>query len=501
MTPLSDSPVWRELLHRAALEPRAPVLHGSCGALSAADLVAAVERTATALQRAGVGTLALRADNSPAWIVIDLACQQAAVRLVPLPMFFSPPQLAHVFASTGIDALAAPRPDWPGSPLSGIEKPAGKLAGVPFWRLSPGPALVPQGTTKITFTSGSTGTPKGVCLSADHPQQVARSLAQMIGLPGVRHLCVLPLATLLENVGGVYAPLLSQGSVVVPGLAQLGLHGSSRLDTAALTAAVDRHRPHSMILVPELLQALVLAVRHGWRPPSSLRFVAVGGARVSPSLIVTARRGGLPVYEGYGLSECASVVSLNTPGNDRPGSAGRPLPHLQVGMRDGELQVSGSSFLGYLGAPESWRPERVRTGDLGALDADGFVRVMGRRDSLIVTSFGRNLSPEWVEAELLASPLLGQAVLFGSGRPHCAALLWPGVPTTPDVAIADWVATVNARLPDYARIHAWHRLASPLDSADGLLTSNGRPRRDAIATRYAAQIAALYRPRQELCRQ
>lgn len=498
---MADLPLWRELLHRAALQPQVPVLHGSSGTLTAADLVTAVERTTTALQRAGVGTLALRADNGPAWIVIDLACQRAAVRLVPLPLFFSPPQLAHVFASAGIDALAAPRLDWPGSPLSGTEKPAGELAGVPLWRLSPGPARVPPGTTKITFTSGSTGTPKGVCLSAGHPLQVARSLAQMIALPGVRHLCVLPLATLLENVGGVYAPLLSQGSVVVPGLAELGLHGSSRLDAAALTAAVDRHRPHSMILVPELLQALVLEVQRGWRPPPSLRFVAVGGARVPPSLIVTARRGGLPVYQGYGLSECASVVSLNIPGDDRLGSAGRPLPHLHVSVRDSELTVSGSSFLGYLGAPESWRPKRVRTGDLGALDADGFVRVEGRRDNLIVTSFGRNLSPEWVEAELLAGPLLGQAVVFGSGRPQCVALLWPRSPTTPDAAICDWVAVVNARLPDYARIHAWHRLAAPLDGADGLLTGNGRPRRDAIATRHAAQIAALYRLRQEPCTQ
>ena len=176
------------------------------------------------------------------------------------------------------------------------------------------------------------------------------------------------------------------------------------------------------------------------------------------SLIVAARRGGLPVYEGYGLSECASVVSLNTPGADRPGTAGRPLPHLRLGVRDGELTVSGSSFLGYLGAPDSWRPERVRTGDLGALDADGFVQVQGRRDNLIVTSFGRNLSPEWVEAELLAGPLLGQAVLFGSARPHCVALLWPRDTGTPDAAIDDWLAAVNARLPDYARIHAWQRL-------------------------------------------
>lgn len=498
MSPVPRSTLWRELLHRAALEPGARVVQGSSAALTADELVAAVECAAATLRRTAVRTLALRADNGPAWIVIDLACQLAGVCLVPLPLFFAPQQLAHVFATAGIDALAAPRPDWPGSPLSGSQQPAGELAGLPLWRVSPGPARVPPGTAKITFTSGSTGTPKGVCLSADHPLRVAQSLADMIALPGVRHLCLLPLATLLENVGGVYAPLLSRGSVVVPGLAELGLHGSSGLDAATLTTAIDRHRPHSMILVPQLLQALVAAMQRGWRAPPSLRFVAVGGARVPVPLIVAARRGGLPVYEGYGLSECASVASLNIPGADRPGTAGRPLPHLRLGVRAGELAVSGSCFLGYLGAPASWRPERVHTGDLGALDADGFVQVRGRRDNLIVTSFGRNLSPEWVEAELLAGPLLGQAVLFGSARPHCVALLWPRAAGTPDAAIDDWLAAVNARLPDYARIHAWQRLAAPLSAADGLLTDNGRPRRDAIARHYAAQIAALYHDR-ELC--
>jgi long-subunit acyl-CoA synthetase (AMP-forming) len=133
-----------------------------------------------------------------------------------------------------------------------------------------------------------------VCLSAGHPQRVASSLAQVLELPGVRHLCLLPLATLLENVGGVYAPLLSRGSVLLPYLDAVGLLGSSGLDLARLTGAVDHHQPHSLILVPALLQALVAALGRGW----------------------------LPVYEGYGLSECASVVSVNTPSDDRPGTAG-----------------------------------------------------------------------------------------------------------------------------------------------------------------------------------
>ena len=498
MTAAATLAVWHALDARARRNEPTPLLVGARHALDAGALAAAAEHTAHTLRRARVRCLALRADNGPPWVVIDLACQLADICLVPLPQFFSPQQTAHALQAAGCDALAAPGPRWPGSPLWATDRAAGELAGLPFWHL-PAPAVdMPAGTAKITFTSGSSGTPKGACLSVDHPQRVARSLAQVIDLPGVRHLCLLPLATLLENVGGVYAPLLSQGSVLLPPLADVGLHGSSGVDVARLTGAIDRHRPHSLILVPALLQALVAAIGRGWQPPCSVRFVAVGGARVAPALIESARRGGLPAYEGYGLSECASVVSLNTPGADRPGSAGRPLPHVTVTVEDGELVVAGSSFLGYLGAPQGWHPSTIRTGDLGHLDADGYLSVHGRRDNLIVTAYGRNVSPEWVEAELLSDPLLHEAVVFGSGRAHCVALL--GAPATSgDEAIRTWVRRVNTCLPDYARIAAWARLPAPLAAQPGLLTGNGRPRRAAIAAHYADTLSALYAQTGETC--
>lgn len=491
MTAGASLAVWHALALRARRGDAAPVLVGARQALDAGALLAAAEQAAHTLRRAGVRCLALRADNGPAWVVIDLACLLAGVCLVPLPLFFAPQQTAYALQAAGCDALAAPDLAWPGCPLPGAATAAGGLAGLALWRLPAQPADMPAGTAKITFTSGSTGTPKGVCLSAGHPQRVARSLAQVLDLPGVRHLCLLPLATLLENVGGVYAPLLSQGEVLAPPLAEVGLAGSSGLDAVALAAAIDRHRPHSLILVPALLLALVAMQGRGWQPPDSLRFIAVGGARVAAALIDSARRGGLPVYEGYGLSECASVVSLNTPAADRPGSAGRPLPHLSVAVADGELVVTGGGFLGYLGAPDGWQPAGIRTGDLGHLDAGGYLHVHGRRDNLIVTAFGRNVSPEWVQAELLAGPLLQEAVVFGSGQAHCVALL--GAPAAAhDDAIDSWVRHANARLPDYARIGAWRRLPTPLAATPGLVTGNGRPRRAAIAAHYAAELAALY---------
>jgi len=244
--------------------------------------------------------------------------------------------------------------------------------------------------------------------------------------------------------------------------------------------------------VPELLSAIVTAAESGWQPPTSLVFIAVGGARVAPWLIDAAHRHGLPVYEGYGLSECSSVVCLNTPRAAQVGSVGRPLPHLQLSIQAGEIVVSGSSFLGYANDPESWQQGELATGDLGSIDNHGFVSVEGRSGNRFCSSFGRNISPEWVESELLAGPVLAQAVVVGDGQPWCAALLYPQREETSEDEITAWVDTVNQRLPDYARIGRWHRLAELMTQHNQLATANGRPRRHAVQERLAVEIAALY---------
>jgi long-subunit acyl-CoA synthetase (AMP-forming) len=118
--------------------------------------------------------------------------------------------------------------------------------------------------------------------------------------------------------------------------------------------------------------------------------------------------------------------------------------------------------------------------------------VAGRSKNLLITSFGRNISPEWVESEVLAGNEFYQAVVIGDGRPCCAALLHPRDPGMSNRHIQDAVNRANQRLPDYARIGPWLCLDSPLSQADGLLTENGRPRRDAIAARHAVAIDQLY---------
>ncbi|GAP36976.1 AMP-binding protein [Piscinibacter sakaiensis] len=410
--------------------------------------------------------LATLLDNGADFIALDEAAAAAGVVHVPLPLFFTPQQRLHALQAAGADTLVTPQ---------GVER-------LPFATVA-----LPPGTAKITFTSGTTGTPKGVCLSQAALQAVADGLRTAIApLDVQRHLNVLPFAVLLENIAGLLAPRREGVAVITPPLAEVGLEGSSRFDPARLDAAVRRHEAHSLILLPQMLRAWVghLAAT-GQRAPAALRLVAVGGAAVGAPLVQAARALGLPVAEGYGLSEGGSVQTLNLPGQGTPGSVGRALPHARLRVdADGGIAVAGSLMLGYLGDP-SPVPDWWPTGDLGRLDADGQLWIDGRRRHVLITAYGRNVSPEWVETGLRGHPDVLQAVVFGDGQPALSAVLWP---TRPGADLQAAVDAANAHLPDYARIGRWTPARAAFDAASGLATANGRPQRAAIAALHAEDL-------------
>jgi thiaminase len=353
-------------------------------------------------------------------------------------------------------------------------------------------AWMPETTAKITFTSGSTGTPKGVCLSS--AQMTSTTLALQERLAGVQlqeHLCILPLATLLENIAGVYLPLLMGATVTVAPLHSLGMTGSSGLDLGRLVAGINQSKPQSLILVPELALALVAAAEQGQLDCHSFRFLAVGGGRVSPELLARGRDVGLPLYEGYGLSECSSVVALNKPGDECKGTVGKPLSHVEVMVGpDHHILVRGNTHLGYLGdEPEG--DEWLDTGDLGRLSPEGFLTVNGRAKNLLITSFGRNISPEWLESELIQALGAQQSVVFGDGEPHPSALVVIRDGRSSD-QLRSALTELNAGLPDYARLEALYIRRQLLTQAAGHLTTNGRPVRHQIQADLPTLLAGAF---------
>jgi long-subunit acyl-CoA synthetase (AMP-forming) len=484
--------LFETLRQQAVNNPETIALRGAQAELSYAGLQLAVSHTSADLLRLDISVLGLLADNNIAWALADLAAMDVQIPLVPIPLFFSPRQILHVLHDTGMDGLLTDQPAVV-IPLlyeAGIKlQNLGQLAGLSLIRLLDVPAkTLPPGTAKITYTSGTTAEPKGVCLSLAQMETVAFSLRDAsLAKPTDRHLCLTPLSTLLENIGGIYTPLLSGASSHLLPLRQVGLNGASGLDIKLMLQALHVSKASSAIMAPQMLLAIVTAGESGIAMPADLRFVAVGGAPVSPQLLDKARRLGLPVYEGYGLSECCSVLALNTPHAIRPGSVGRPLPHTSITIaEDGEIVVQGSTFLGYLGQEQSEWP--LKTGDLGYLDSEGYLHITGRKKSMFITSFGRNVAPEWVERELMLHPAIAQVVVFGEARPcNIAVIVARGTPAEVDLAIT----ATNRLLPDYAQIREWIAAQVPFTTNNLQLTANGRLRRDEIWKAYQPLIDAM----------
>lgn len=474
-------PAAESLFNRLAALGDAIALREGERQLSYAQLLSEVAQRSTQLLECGARRVALALDNGIDWVLWDLAALHAGLVCVPLPGFFSSSQQAHVLDSAGIDCLISTQPH------VGFAQAVTSLHLRPVAQAS----TVHAGTCKITYTSGTTAQPKGVCLDIATQLAVAHSLVQASASCKVeRHLCVLPLATLLENIAGVYAPLLAGAQIELMPMTQIGLLGASQFDLPVFLSALAQAQPNSLILLPQLLLALVSAAERGLPVPSCLRFIAVGGGRVASQLLQRADALGLPVFEGYGLSECASVVCLNTPENRRIGSVGQPLPHLQVRLgTDGEVLVKGPRLLGYLGEPCSTE-EWLGTGDLGHF-AGEFLVLHGRKKHQFITAFGRNVNPEWVEAELVQQLTIAQAWLHGEALPGNVAVLVARFANTSDQQLADAVATANQALPDYARVHHWLRAEQPFSSANALATSNGRLRRNALLNHYQSAIAQL----------
>jgi len=436
-------------------------------------------------------TLGLCMQNSPAWIVADITAINAGVTNIPLAVFFSDAQLQHVIADAQIDTLITDQPQRLESLATVISRHDIEIAGSPvtILKIETGSATR-YSAAKVTYTSGSTGTPRGVRLGLADMEAVAGSLATAVeAREQERALVLLPLSILLENIASVYVPILAGAEIVVPDASELGIQGSSKVDVPAFVAAMNRIRPNTLIVPPNLLKLLV-GLAQEQQLPDSFRFIAVGGAPVGTALLEAAENAGLPVYQGYGLSECCSVVTVATPQQNRRGSVGKPLPHARVRIDDnGEIHVSGVTFDGYLHESDQSGNE-LATGDLGYFDDDGYLFVTGRNRHRIITGYGRNISPEWLESELVAHPSIGQAAVFGDELPALTAVVVPTTSLDFD-ELLEAITQVNHTLPDYARIDEYVLADQPFTVANSELTAGGTPARSIIKRRYAEQISNL----------
>ena len=252
-----------------------------------------------------------------------------------------------------------------------------------------------------------------------------------------------------------------------------------------------------------------------------VRVFVCGGAPLGIDTAQWFASAGIALWEGYGLTETSPVISLNTPKNNRMGSTGRPLPNLEVRFaQDGELLVRGPSiFAGYWRKPqattecfdaEGW----FKTGDIGHIDAAGFLFITDRKKELLKTSGGKMVAPQPIENKLKNSILVAQAALVGDRHKFISALISPNFPALEDWArhhgvstsshaelvvdsrvngaYAELVREVNATLANFETIKRFSVVAEEWTQESGELTPSMKLKRRALNERYARVIAELY---------
>ncbi|WP_051819384.1 AMP-dependent synthetase/ligase [Streptomyces sp. NRRL S-920] len=252
----------------------------------------------------------------------------------------------------------------------------------------------------------------------------------------------------------------------------------------------------------------------------ALRRVTVSGAPVSREILVFFLGCGVPLVECYGMTETAAAATTNTPDAYRLGTVGRPLPGVEVATApDGEVLIRGANvFRGYWGYHEdefgSVRDGWLHTGDLGSIDADGYVTLTGRKKELIQLSHGVAVSPNPIESELRTNPLISHAVAYGEGKPHLVVLLtlnepyarkWAAerrLPTAMASLVRDpillreltrTVQRANATLQEYYRVRTFMVMDRDLSLGEGELTISMKVARHVVHARFREELDALYR--------
>jgi long-subunit acyl-CoA synthetase (AMP-forming) len=420
-------------------------------------------------------------------------------------------------------------------------------------------ALEPEQLCTLIYTSGTTGSPKGVMLSHDNLLWTAGSLAEELGIhSSYRGLSYLPLSHVAEQVVSLYAGLVTGGCIAF---------------ADSLETVLDdlRHvRPTFFFAVPRVWEKIQAKMEAAGARSGGLRRRLVRWARGVGRQAGLARQRGEPLPPGYwladhlvfrrvrrllgfdrveyfvtsaapisvetlefflslditllevyGMTECSGPATLSKPDRFRVGSAGVALPGTDIRVTtEGEICMRGRHvFLGYFKDPEGTREALddegwLHSGDIGAIDAGGFLRIVDRKKEIIITSGGKNVAPVPIELKFKAVPGVSQAVVVGERRRHLAALLTLDPEQVPVIArrigsaakdaveaascavfrayLEEQVEGINATLASYESIKRFAVLPGELTVDDGTLTPTLKLRRRAIDERYRELIDSLY---------
>lgn len=526
-------------------------------------------------------TVGLMASTRYEWALFDMAIMTAGAMTVPLYPSSSPAQVEWIAQDARLALLIVETPRM-ASQVTGLAHVPDVLVidgeqGAVALLNSAGASITDaeldsclagarlDDTASIVYTSGTTGNPKGVELTHRNLVEHAMNAAAYPDLfelthPGSRLLLFLPLAHVLAR----HLEILSLVSGMTIGFSP---------SPATLANDLKSFRPHWIIAVPRVLEAFYNTVdaRTGggakqrlfrWAARTSrraalrretgrigpilwvqlrvadalvlrkireamggqMRFIVCGGARLSPDFGAFYTGLGVRVLQGYGLTESSAPSTCNPQSGSRLATVGKPLPGCSVRIAaDGEVLLKGPNiFARYRHAPELTaevlRDGWFATGDLGSLDADGFLTITGRKKEIIVLDAGKNVQPAGLEDAIRPDSLIQEAVVIGDGRAYIAALIsldeqmlptWLRQHDLPAMTIAQaaehpeviahvkaLVDGANSRVSKVEAIRRFRILPRALSEAEGEFSASLKVRRHVVVDHFADAVEALY-PRHE----
>ena len=541
-----------ERLHQAG---SAPVLreirHGKMNSVSGDELLSMIQEARSFLIARGMkkgDRCALLASNSVRWVALDMAMMAEEIIVVPLYSRQAPAELvgmmkdsspARIFCSTAAGSTEITK-EWPAAPhISLIDSVFAGETTKPM----PPKHHEDSDILTIIYTSGTSGEPKGVMLNAGNVNHMLECtnarLDQLMGqhtatqmpdeifhylpfcfaaswillLTALSRKSVLTLSTdvsklsddlklctpdyflnvptLLERVRGKITETIQQRgglAAFVFSRAQQGYlrqrNNSSRAFDSLWLSLAKR------TMFPEIRKSI----------GAKLKALICGSAPLSIETQLFFLMLGIPVLQAYGLTETTAICTLDDPLRAVPGRVGPAIPGLEMKLAEnGEIVVRGPNvFSGYWQRPDATAKALVdrwfHTGDQGDVDEAGNWRITGRLKNLIILNSGHNIAPEPLEEELARHVQQAQRIiLVGNQRSFLGALVAAvssnGL-TDADIQFA--IEQINGDLPHYKQIRAFVILPEPLSVENGLLTTNGKIKRDAIAARFAAEIEQLY---------
>ena len=521
---------------------------GSDRAATGADLLEQIGVARAFLRASGLAKgdrCALVAPNSIRWAALDLAVLSEGLIAVPMYARQAAGELAVMLrdADPGLiccgdaalrDAISTAWPDAPRFVLfdeifSAQATPAKNMLSVPE-------VLAPQDTVAILYTSGTSGEAKGVMLTV-------ANLDHMLSCTGARLDLLMGQSKATERVFH-YPPLCFAASwiLLLSCLSRTSVMIFS-MDLTKLAEELRAAAPHYFLNVPLLLERMRTGIRDNLRKrggaianifdhahdawfrldakapqtwdffwlglagllifPSirkrlgpNLRAMICGSAPLARETQLFFMMLGIRVLQGYGLTETTGICTLDDPRHVEPGRVGPAIPGIEMKLgENSEIIVRGPNiFAGYWRRPEQTaavlRDGWFHTGDQGDVDASGNWRITGRIKNLIILNSGHNIAPEPIEEELFrAIPGAQYVVLVGNGRSFLAAII---TGTNGDADIRTHIERLNENLPHYRKIRKYHVSSELFTIENGLLTANGKLRRDAISARFAAEIEEMY---------